>query len=142
QSTDFSLDILRFWGAFLSIIVFYAIVRFDYYGDLRLWDLKFLDDMFFDTDATLTEGANAVISVPILWGFWMRGVLRGQQSVTFEDVLRSFGIGVIIVGFVSLFAGLNDELPRAVDFIAVPYVAVGLLAIGLTHTSRASDQFA
>lgn len=141
QSTDFSLGILRFWGAFLSIIVFYAIVRFDYYGDLRLWDLTFLDDLFFDTDATLTAGSNAVISVPILWAFWMRGVLRGQQSVTFEDVLRSFGIGVIIVGFVSLFAGINDELPRAVDFIAVPYVAVGLLAIGLAHTSRASDQF-
>jgi hypothetical protein len=45
------------------------------------------------------------------------------------------------VAFVSLFAGLDDDLPREVDFVAMPYIAVGLLAIGLAHTSRASDQF-
>lgn len=141
QNSNLSLGILRFWGAFLSIIVFYAIVRFDFYGDLRLWDLTFLDALAFDTDETLTAGANAVMSIPILMAFWIRGVLRGQQSLSFDDVLRSFGIGVIVVGFVSLFAGIDDDLPREVDFIAVPYIVIGLMAIGLAHTSRASDQF-
>jgi hypothetical protein len=141
QNSDLSLGILRFWGAFLSIIVFYAIVRFDFYGDLRLWDLTFLDDLFFRTDETLEAGATAVLAVPVLFGFWIRGVLRGQQSLTFDDVLRSFAIGVVIVAFVSLMAGVESDLPREVDFVAIPYIAVGLLAIGLAHTSRASDQF-
>ena len=141
QNSEFSLGLLRFWGALLSILVFYAIVRFDFYGDLRLWDFAFLDDLFFRTDETLEAGATAVIAIPLLWGFWMRGVLRGQQSMTFDDVLRSFGIGVVVVAFVSLFAGIDDDLPREVDFVAIPYIAVGLLAIGLAHTSRASDQF-
>ena len=141
QNSELSLGILRFWGAFLSILVFYAIVRFDFYGDLRMWDLTFLDDLFFRTDETLHAAATGVLAIPLLWAFWMRGVLRGQQSLTFDDVLRSFGLGVVIVAFVSLMAGVESDLPREVDFVAIPYIAVGLLAIGLAHTSRASDQF-
>jgi hypothetical protein len=56
-------------------------------------------------------------------------------------VLRSFAVGLVIVAAVSLFAGLDEDLPRAVDFVAVPYIAVGLLAIGLAHTARTSDRF-
>jgi hypothetical protein len=141
QNSQLSLGILRFWGAFLSILVFYAIVRFDFYGDLRLWDLTFLDDLFNNTDATLTAGKTAVLAVPLLWAFWMRGVFRGQQSVTFDDVLRSFGIGIVVVAFATLFAGIDDDLPREVDFVAIPYVAVGLLAIALAHTARTADTF-
>jgi uncharacterized protein DUF4129 len=141
QNSELSLGILRFWGAFLSIIVFYAIVRYDFYGDLRLWDFTFLDDLFNDTDATLEAAKTAVIGVPLLWAFWMRGVLRGQQSITFDDVLHSFATGLVIVAVVSLFAGIDEDLPRAVDFVAIPYIAVGLLALGLAHTSRTSDQF-
>jgi hypothetical protein len=141
QNSDFSLGILRIWGALLSIIVFYAIVRLDFYGDLRLWDLTFLDDLTLHTNETLDAAATAVIGVPVLWLFWMRGVLRGQQTIAFEDVLHSFAIGVVIVAFVALFAGIEDDLPREVDFIPVPYIAIGLLAISLAHTSKASDQF-
>ncbi len=141
QNSEFSLGLLRFWGALLSILVFYAIVRFDYYGDLRLWDFTFLDDIVFKTSPTLSDAKTAVMSVPVLWAFWMRGVLRGQQSMNFDDVLRSFGFGIVVVAFVSIFTGLNEDLPREVDFIAVPYIAVGLLAIGLSHAARASDQF-
>ena len=141
QNSELSLGILRFWGAFLSIIVFYAIVRFDYYGDLRLWDLTFLDDLFNNTSETLSAGDTAVLGIPILWAFWMRGVFRGQQSLTFDDVLRSFGIGIVIVAFASLFAGIEEDLPREVDFVAIPYIAVGLLAIALAHTSRTPDRF-
>ena len=141
QNSDLSLGILRFWGAFLSIIVFYAIVRFDYYGDLRLWDLTFLDDLFNATDATLSGADTAVLGIPLLWVFWMRGVLRGQQSVTFDDVLRSFSMGLVIVAGASLYSGLDSDLPRAVDFVAIPYVVAGLLALGLAHTARTSDQF-
>jgi hypothetical protein len=141
QNSQLSLGLLRFWGAFLSLIVFYAIVRFDFYGDVRLWDLTFLDDLFMRTGETLEAGATGVLAIPMLWAFWMRGVLRGQQSLTFDDVIRSFAIGVAIVAFVSLMAGVENDLPREVDFVAIPYIAVGLLAIGLAHTARASDQF-
>ena len=140
QNSSISLGILRFWGAFLSLLVFYAIVRVDYYGDLRFWDLTFLDDILLHTTPTLSDAKTAVTSMPVLWVFWMRGVLRSQQSIAFEDVIHSFALGLVVVAFVALFSGM-DDLPRAVDFIPVPYVAVGLLAIGLTHASQASDQF-
>jgi hypothetical protein len=141
QSTSMGLGVVRIWGALLSILLFYAVVRIDFFGDFRLWDLTFIDELFNNTEATLEDDATAVIGVPVLWGFWMRGVLRGQQSVGFEDVVRSFAVGVVIVAVAALFAGIDNDMPREVDFVAVPYLAVGLLAIGLAHASRAADEF-
>ena len=142
QSADLGLGVIRFWGAFLSLLVFYAVVRIDFYGDARLWDFSWADALFNRTEATLRDDAAAVIGVPLLVFVWVRGVLRGQQSIDFDDVVRGFAIGTCVVALSALFAGVDDDLPREVDFVAVPYIAVGLLAIGLTHASRASDEFA
>jgi hypothetical protein len=141
QGSDLSLGLLRIWGSALSILVFYAIVRVDFYGDWRFWDLGWLDGLFTATEATVRDEATAVIGVPALLGFWIRGVLRGQQPVTFDDVVRSFAFGVVVVAFVAMFAGVVDELPRGVDYVVVPYIGIGLLAIGLAHAARASDEF-
>jgi hypothetical protein len=141
QGSDFSLGVLRFWGAFLSLLVFYAVVRLDFFGDARLWDFRWADELFNNTEATLRDDSAAVIGVPLLVFVWVRGVLRGQQSIVFDDVVKGFAIGAFVVALASLFAGVDDDLPREVDFVAVPYIAVGLLAIGLAHASRASDEF-
>lgn len=141
QNSELSLGILRFWGVLLSFLLFYVVMRIDFFGDLRLWDFSFADDLFNNTEASLRDEATAVIAIPVLWAVWIRGILRGQQSITFDDVVRSFALGIIVVGFVALFAGIVDDMPREADFVAIPYVAVGLLAIGLAHTARAADQF-
>lgn len=144
QGTVLSLGVLRLWGAFLSLLLFYAVVRIDFYGDWRLWDFRWLDLLINDTGESLREGsrgATAVIGVPLLGAFWVRGILRGQQSITFDDVLGSFALGVMVMAGVLVFGSFVDDLPRFVEISAVPYVAVGLLAIGLAHASRASDSF-
>ena len=141
QSSDYSLGVVRVWGVVLSLLVFYVIVRVDFYHDLHLWDFSFADDLFNHTDASLRNDATAVLGVPLLWAFWMRGVLRGQQSIGFEDVVRSFAVGIVVVAFAVLFAGHVNDLPKGVSYLAVPYLAVGLMAIGLAHASRASDEF-
>ncbi|HWO73272.1 MAG TPA: hypothetical protein VNN21_06910, partial [Dehalococcoidia bacterium] len=139
QGFEFSLGVLRAWGVLLSVLVFYAVVRIDFYGDWRLWDFTWADELFNHTEATLRDDATVVIGAPLLFGFWVRGVLRGQEYRTFEDVAGSFALGVVVVGLVALFGTFVDELPRAVELISIPYVAVGLAAIGLAHASRARD---
>ena len=141
QGSDFSLGVLRFWGAFLSLLVFYAIVRLDFFGDARLWDFRWADELFNNTEATVRDAPAAVIGVPLLIVVWVRGVLRGQQSIVFDDVVRGFAIGAFVVALASLLAGVDEDMQREVDFVAVPYIAVALLAIGLAHASRASDEF-
>ncbi len=141
QNSDMSLGVVRAWGVVLSLLVFYAIVRIDFYHDLRLWDFGFADNLFNHTEASVRNDASGVLGIPVLWAFWMRGVLRGQQSIGFEDVVRSFAIGIIVVAFAVLFAGHVNALPKGVSYLAVPYLAIGLMAIGLAHASRASDEF-
>ena len=45
---------------------------------------------------------------------------------------------MIIVAFVEAFVGAVDA-PSSIGYVAVPYVAVGLLAIGTTQAARADD---
>jgi hypothetical protein len=70
----------------------------------------------------------------------MRGVIKGQQSLIFEDVVNSFAVGVVVVGIAELFAPAVDA-PDAVGNVAVPYIAVGLLTVGFAHASRSEKDF-
>lgn len=144
QGSVMSLTTIRIVGATLSLLVFYAVVRIDFYGDAAMWDLRWMDRLINDTHAALdaeTRGATAIVGVPLLAIFWMRGILAGQQSVSFEDVLSSFALGFGVIATVLVFGSLVDRLPRGVELIAVPYVAVGLMAVGLQHASQATDSF-
>lgn len=137
QNSDLSLGIIRAWGTLLSFLVFYAIVRVDFFGDWRLWDFGWANDLVNHTEASMRAHVPAVFGVPMLWGFWIRGIFRGQETTTFEDVATSFGIGVLIVAFVEFFQGRIEDTPGLVGQVAVPYVAFGLFAIGLAHSARA-----
>jgi len=139
QSSELSLAVLRVWGVILSFLVFYVIVRLDFFADLRLWDFSWADELFNATEATLRDKAEVVVGIPLLWAFWMRGVLRGQQQIGFENVVGTFAIGLVVITFVEVFEA--SDAPWGVGGIAVPYVAVGLLAIGLAHAGRAEAEY-
>lgn len=140
QRTNLDLGILRVWGVLLSFLIFYAVVRIDFFGDWRLWDFSWADALFNNTTATLDARVDVVFGVPILWAFWIRGVLRGQQHLGFEEVVGSFALGVGIIAFVELFQG-SDDTPAGVGLVAVPYMAIGLMAIALSHAGRSADEF-
>jgi hypothetical protein len=124
----------------LSFLIFYAIARVDFYGDWRLWDFTFADQVFNNTEETLRDDAKAVVGIPLLWFFWLRGIGRGQEHMGFEAVLQSFAVGIVIVAVVEVFAE-GAGAPDLVRYIPVPYVAVGLVAISLAHAARSEDQF-
>jgi len=140
QGTTMSLLPLRIWGTLLSLLLFYALVRVDFFGDWRLWDFSWADALFNHTEATLNDKANAVMAVPVLWLLWLRGVNRGQQSLVFDEVVNSFATGLVIVAFAELFGPAVDA-PGSVGGVAVPYIAIGLLTIAFAHASRSEKEF-
>jgi hypothetical protein len=144
QGTVMSVTTMRIVGATLSLLIFYAVVRIDFYGNFAMWDFHWLDALVNHTHAALgsgTKGSTAVVAVPALMFFWMRGILAGQQTTTFEDVLSSFAVGFGVIAVVLVSAAALDELPRSIELIAVPYVAIGLMALGLQHAAQATDSF-
>ncbi len=140
QSSDLSLGVLRVWGLLLSLVLFYAIVRVDFFDDWRFWDFEWANDLFYHTAAVTRDRSAAIIGIPLLWAFWIRGVLRGQQPVSFDSVVISFAVGLVVVATVELLQSGVDA-PAAVGGIAVPYVTLGLLAIGLAHAARTQGEY-
>jgi len=140
QQSNLELGLIRVWGALISFLAFYAIVRVDFYGDWRFWDFGWADQLFYHVTATVRENQAAVFGLPLLWLLWLRGVLRSQQSIAFDSVVGSFAVGVLIIGFVQVLEGAVHA-PPPVRQVAMPYVAIGLLAIGLAHAARAEDRF-
>ena len=144
QGAVTSLTTLRILGTTLSLLAFYAIIRVDFFGDFAFWDFTWLDLLINDTSYALSAesgGEVAIAGVPLLVIFWVRGILVGQQSIVFEDVASSFAMGFVIIGGSLVLGSLVDAPPRGVELVAVPYVAVGLMAVGLQHASQATDSF-
>ena len=137
MNSELSIGVVRVWGVVVSLLVFYVIVRVDFFGDLRLWDFSWVDKLFIDTSQALKsqEAKTAATGIPLLWIVWMRGVLRGQQHIGFETVAGNFAVGVLVVAIVEAFVGVV-EAPPTVGHVAVPYIAVGLLAIATTQAAR------
>lgn len=139
QSSDLSLGVVRLWGTLLSFLLFYMIVRVEFFGDWRFWDFGWANDLFFRAEETLRDRPQAVVGIPLLWGFWLRGLMRGQQQLGWDNVLGTFAIGVLIMAFVLAVGGATN-MSAAVGRLAIPYVAIGLIAISLAHASRAEDE--
>lgn len=140
QSSDLDLGIIRVWGIVASVLLFYAIVRIDFFGDARLWDFSWADSFVSDVSDTVNGHTSAVFGIPLLWGFWMRGVSRGQDPLMFEAVVSSFATGVVVIVLIELLASAVDA-PKAIGYVAVPYIALGLIAIGLAHAARSEADY-
>lgn len=137
QSSDIDLGLLRIWGVIASLLLFYVIVRVDFFDDLRLWDFSWADRAAGDLRGTVST--RAAFGVPLLWLIWMRGVSRGQDPLMFEAVVSSFATGVVIIVVIELLASALDA-PAAVGYVAVPYIALGLIAVGLSHAARSEAE--
>ena len=132
---------LRIWGALLSLLVFYAIVRIDFYQRPAFVGLPFADT------CSITRTRACATTRPACWASRCSG--RSGCAAFCAASSRSASKTSCAA---SPSASSSSRLPccsratsatcrRASAIIAVPYVAVGLLAIGLAHASRASDEF-
>lgn len=140
QSSDLELNIIRIWGVVASLLLFYLIVRIDFFGDWRIWDFTWADRLAGGLTATVDAHPRAFLGIPVLWLIWMRGVARGQDPLMFEAVVSSFATGIVVIVVIQLLANAVDA-PRTIGYVGVPYIALGLIAIGLTHAARSESEY-
>lgn len=140
QSSDLDLGLLRLWGVVASLLLFYVIIRVDFFDDWRLWDFSWADRLAGDFMDTVDAHSRAFFGVPLLWLIWMRGVSRGQDPLMFEAVVSSFATGIIVIVVIELLASALDA-PAVIGYVAVPYIALGLVAIGLSHAARSEAEY-
>jgi hypothetical protein len=133
-------SLLKVWGVILSFLLFYMIIRADFFGDLRFWDFSWADNLNSRFGPTVRDHQTAFFGIPLLWMIWLRGIIRGQQGIAFNYIVSSFAIGLLIVGVAEVIGEATDA-PALVRYVAVPYVALGLLTIGLAHAARAETSF-
>src|SRR5437762_7791942 len=103
QDSSLSLRAVRIWGTALSFLLFYAIVRIDFFASWHLWGLGWANELLNHTERAFNARIDADFGIPLLWLAWMRGILRGQEHLGWDDILSNFGVGVIIVAFVEVF---------------------------------------
>jgi hypothetical protein len=139
QSSDLELGVLRIWGVIASLLLFYTIVRVDFFDDPRLWDFSWADRLAGGFQETLDGHSAAFFGVPLLWLIWMRGISRGQDPLMFEAVISSFATGVVVIVVIELLASALDA-PAVIGYVAVPYIALGLAAVGLSHAARSEAE--
>lgn len=122
----------RIGGAGLSIALLYLILRVDIAGEPYLWKMGWLVDLLSDPEKALQGHSGAVTEVCVLGGVWVWSVMRGARELTLERVLDEVSLGLLVVLLAAALAPAADA-PPALRWLPVPYMAIGLTALALTH---------
>ncbi|HET9199370.1 MAG TPA: DUF4129 domain-containing protein [Dehalococcoidia bacterium] len=128
RSFDFREIVLAAVGGAISLLCIYGLLRIEYAHDLRFWDLGWLIDLLSSPGDALTGQSALVVGTLAVFALWVRWLILVQNKLPPEDVRGSFGIGIVVLaGAVLLRNDLDSEF--TVVRLALPYVAVGLIAI-------------
>lgn len=138
QHLDLSLTFLRALGVLLAATVVLGTARMQLEGRFAPWDLVW----FFDPEVNVPGGdklRGEVLAVGLGVVLWWRGMRLAQREVLWEDVLRSFALGlVVVVGTILLETFLKPQ-ERAAS-IAFPFFLFGLLALALSHLADVEER--
>ena len=123
-------------GAVASIVGLYALLRLEYLGDLRLWELSWLGKFAShpgDAQGPLVLGSLLTVGLALRWA------LLGQSTITFDSVVRSFSAGFAAIVLAAVI-DIGADLDSAVGTAALPFFALGLIAIAAFHLDRTAPE--
>jgi Domain of unknown function (DUF4129) len=132
QRVEITEAAARIGGTGLSIVLLYFILRVDIAGEPYLWKMDWLVDLLSDWGRMLQDHVGEMTEVCLLGAVWLWGVVRGTGELTLERVLDEVGLGLLIVFAAAVLAPAAGA-PGALRWLPVPYLAVGLMALALTH---------
>jgi hypothetical protein len=129
----------RSWGAGLSVMLLYLILRVEIAGEPYLWELGWLGDLLRDPGAALEGHAGDATEVAVLAAVWLRGVLRATQDLTYEGLLAEVSVGLAVVFLAAGFAPAA-EAPAALRWLPAPYMVCALIALSLMHLGPVDEE--
>lgn len=90
-----------------------------------------------DPNVDRLRGVSRTVTVVGLTVLWLRFLFAGRGPVTFERVLRSFGVGFAGVVVTTLFAhAAGADVAGA---LVLPYFVIASLALATAHAARAPE---
>lgn len=126
QQTDLEDAQFRTLGVAMSVTVLAAIVYLEYGRGSPPWDIGWVRTLATDAGGH----AHVIATTVVLTAVWMRGIVRGQQTVDFDSVAQGVALGFVPV---AIAAGVAPDVhgPNVFGLLAIVYLLVGLAVLAL-----------
>jgi len=136
RETELDERTMRNAGAAVSALALFAVLHLEYAASTPPWDLGWLRTLVVHPDAYSRNDAHVFVGVIVLTLLWLRGIVRGQQTLDASAVLAggTLGLAAVAVAAATLPAARG---PDAFGAIALAYVAGLLGALALYHAPDA-----
>ena len=96
-----------------------------------------LAEFVTNPDVDRLRGVSRTVTVVGLTVLWLRFLFAGRGAVTFDRVLRSFGVGFAVVVAAVLFGhAAGADVAGA---LVLPYFVIASLALATAHAARAPE---
>jgi hypothetical protein len=83
------------------------------------------------------RGVSRTVTVVGLTLLWLRFLLAGRGAISFDRVLRSFGIGFAVAVVTSVLGRATDA--DVAGWLLMPYFVLATLALATAHAARAPE---
>ena len=95
------------------------------------------EEFVTNPDVDRLRGVSRTVTVVGLTVLWLRFLFAGRGAVTFDRVLRSFGVGFAVVVGATLFGhAAGADVAGA---LVLPYFVIASLALATAHAARAPE---
>ena len=96
-----------------------------------------VEEFVSNPDVDRLRGVSRTVTIVGLTVLWLRFLFAGRGPVTFDRVLRSFGVGFGVVVAATLFShAAGADVAGA---LVLPYFVIAALALATSHAARAPE---
>ena len=137
QIADLDQMALRNAGLASSVLVIFVMARIEYAPHPWPWEFGWFTRVFTDTSAAIKPNGHVIAGMIALVPLWLRGIIRGQSTIEFDDVLGSASLGLLIIVIAAL-ATPDTREPVSWGAFAFVYAAIALVALAVFRAPEAN----
>jgi hypothetical protein len=151
-----ALPVAAILGVAVSLLAYHALLHIAVARDLRLWESSSVIDLTAPASSSLvnlvdlqafvrnpdttgpTRESSAVTAIGLAF-VWLRFLVAGRAIVTYERVMRSFGVAFSFVVPIAIFTSITHGV--YVLPILLLYFIVGVLSLAVAHATRSHSEY-
>jgi hypothetical protein len=127
-------------AALISAVVFYAALRIEFAGDLKLWDWAWVADFLSNAEQTARDSAPAVFGGAFLALCFARAIWRGGADLELEYLPRSLSIPLVVVLLFVVF-GAGSDRAAVIGRGAAAFFTFAVVAMALSQAALSGATF-
>ena len=122
-----------------GFVTMFLVIRFDYGNGYALFDGQWFSYIGQMLGATFDKPYPVVLALPVLLYLWWRGIQLGRTTSYFDNIYRSFVIGMValiaLIVFWQITSGRGDfEGPiSTIGLYVIAFFFFGLTALAICH---------